>query len=112
MLSTGRWPVKSVKFLLNLLKNAEANAEAKGLETEELLIKNICINQAPKTRRRTYRAHGRINPYQGHPCHIEIHLAEPAAEVPKGDSSALQPRLNRRQLAQRRSIAARSTTTA
>ncbi|PWN92502.1 putative RPL17A-ribosomal protein L17.e [Acaromyces ingoldii] len=108
----GRWPVKSVKFLLNLLKNAEANAEAKGLETEELLIKNICINQAPKTRRRTYRAHGRINPYQGHPCHIEIHLAEPAAEVPKGDSSALQPRLNRRQLAQRRSIAARSTTTA
>ena len=25
-----------------------------------------------KTRRRTYRAHGRINPYQGHPCHIEV----------------------------------------
>lgn len=70
----GRWPIKSVKFLLNLLKNAEANAEGKGLETEELLIKNIVVNQAPKTHRRTYRAHGRINPYKGHPCHIEVHL--------------------------------------
>lgn len=70
----GRWPVKSAKFLLNLLKNAEANAEAKQLDTEELYIHNIVVNQAPKTHRRTYRAHGRINPYQGHPCHVEIHL--------------------------------------
>lgn len=73
-LTTGRWPVKSAKFMLNLLKNAEANAGAKDLETEELWIHNIVVNQAPKTHRRTYRAHGRINPYQGHPCHIEVHL--------------------------------------
>lgn len=104
----GRWPVKSVKFVLDLLKNAEANAEAKGLSTEDLEIRNICINQAPKTRRRTYRAHGRINPYQGHPCHIEIHLAEAAAEVPKADSSDLVRVANKRQLAQRRIAAARS----
>lgn len=101
----GRWPVKSVKFLLNLLKNAEANAEGKGLETEELVIRNIVVNQAPKTHRRTYRAHGRINPYQGHPCHIEIHLAEPTAEVPKADKASLVPRLNRRQLARQRQLA-------
>jgi large subunit ribosomal protein L17e len=25
----GRWPVKSVKFILDLLKNAESNAEVK-----------------------------------------------------------------------------------
>jgi large subunit ribosomal protein L17e len=43
----GRWPEKSVRFILNLLKNAEANAEAKDLEKDELLIKNIVVQQAP-----------------------------------------------------------------
>ncbi|KAI3480578.1 hypothetical protein L1887_57298 [Cichorium endivia] len=104
-----RWPVKSVKFLLALLKNAESNAEAKGLDTEELIIRNIVIQQAPKTRRRTYRAHGRINPYEGHPIHAEILLAEPAAQVPKAASSDLTVRLNKRQLAQKRITAARAT---
>ena len=28
----GRWPVKSVKFLRELLKNAESNAEAKDMD--------------------------------------------------------------------------------
>lgn len=28
-------------------------------------VSDIQVQQAPKTRRRTYRAHGRINPYQG-----------------------------------------------
>lgn len=111
-ITSGRWPVKSVKFVLSLLKNAEANAEAKGLATEDLEIRNICINQAPKTRRRTYRAHGRINPYQGHPCHIEIHLAEPAAEVPKASEGALARPANKRQLAQRRVAASRAQITA
>ena len=54
----GRWPVKSVKFITDLLKNAESNAEAKGLNVEELYISSIIVNHAPKHRRRTYRAHG------------------------------------------------------
>lgn len=58
-----RWPVKSAEFLLSLLKNAEANADTKGLDTANLIVKHIQVNQAPKQRRRTYRAHGRINPY-------------------------------------------------
>lgn len=60
----GRWPVKSAKFLHRLLKNAESNAGVNELDIEDLFIKSIIVNQAPKTRRRTYRAHGRINPYQ------------------------------------------------
>jgi di/tricarboxylate transporter len=43
----GRWPVKSVKFITGLLKNAEANADAKNLELEELFVKNIVVQQAP-----------------------------------------------------------------
>lgn len=61
--SKARWPVKSAEFLLSLLKNAEANADTKGLDTSNLIVKHIQVNQAPKQRRRTYRAHGRINPY-------------------------------------------------
>merc|ERR1711894_57692 len=72
----GRWPKKSAEFLLQLLKNAESNAEYKGLDTDHLVIEHIQVNRAPKMRRRTYRAHGRINPYMSSPCHIEVILAE------------------------------------
>ena len=64
MIFTGRWPKKSAKMLSQLLKNAQSNAVVNELEEEDLYIKSINVNQAPKTRRRTYRAHGRINPYQ------------------------------------------------
>lgn len=57
---SGRWPEKSVRFITRLLKNAESNADAKDLAVDELVIRNIVVNQAPKTRRRTYRAHGRM----------------------------------------------------
>merc|ERR1712241_958312 len=72
----GRWPKKSAEFLLQMLKNAESNAEFKGLDTDHLVIDHIQVNRAPKMRRRTYRAHGRINPYMSSPCHIEICLVE------------------------------------
>ncbi|KAF9649395.1 60S ribosomal protein L17 L23 [Thelephora ganbajun] len=109
----GRWPDKSVKFILRLLKNAEANADSKSLEPEELYIKNIVVQQAPKTRRRTYRAHGRINPYQGHPCHVEVILSVGDEEVERSkDLDGLEkPRLiglNRRQVARKRIEAARA----
>ena len=58
--SKARWPVKSAEILIGLLKNAEANADTKGLDTSNLIIKHIQVNQAPKQRRRTYRAHGRV----------------------------------------------------
>ena len=72
----GRWPKKSAEFLLHLLKNAESNAEFKGLDPDHLVIDHILVNRAPKMRRRTYRAHGRINPYMSSPCHIEVVLLE------------------------------------
>jgi len=81
--SKARWPVKSAEFLLSLLKNAEANADTKGLDTGNLIVKHIQVNQAPKQRRRTYRAHGRINPYMSNPCHIELILTEADEEVKK-----------------------------
>ena len=75
--SRARWPVKSAEFLLGLLKNAEANADTKGLDTSSLIVKHIQVNQAPKQRRRTYRAHGRVRatsslPLIFHPIFLEF----------------------------------------
>ncbi|KAJ1329187.1 large subunit ribosomal protein L17e [Microdochium nivale] len=81
-----RWPVKSAEHLLGLLKNAESNADAKGLDTSNLVVKHIQVNQAPKQRRRTYRAHGRINPYMSNPCHIELILTEGEEVVQKSEA--------------------------
>ena len=41
------------------------------------------MNKAPKMRCRTYRAHGRINPYMGSPCRSEMILTEKEQIVPK-----------------------------
>ncbi|KAI0695982.1 60S ribosomal protein L17/L23, partial [Cytidiella melzeri] len=109
----GRWPEKSVKFITRLLKNAESNADAKNLDVEDLFIKSIVVQQAPKTRRRTYRAHGRINPYQGHPCHVEIILSSSDSEVQRAKDKDVVAKssfdgLNRRQVARRRIEAGRA----
>ena len=44
----GRWPKKSAEFLLHTLKNAESNAELKGLDEDSLVIEHIQVNKAPK----------------------------------------------------------------
>ena len=40
------------------------------------------MNQAPRGRRRTYRAHGRINAYMSSPSHIEVILEDKSGDVP------------------------------
>merc|ERR1712167_60793 len=75
-----RWPKKSAQFVLNLLLNAEANAEHKSLDIDKLFIAHIQVNRAQQ-RRRTYRAHGRINPYMSSPCHVEVILSQKEATV-------------------------------
>ena len=82
-MTKGRWPQKSIKIVLDLIKNATANAETKGLKKEKLIIKRATVNQAMKGRRRTYRAHGRINAYLSSNCHVEILLEEEKDKVKK-----------------------------
>src|SRR3546814_8564274 len=56
-----RWPEKSCEHLLNLLKNAEANASAKNLDLDIVKIVPIQVNETPKMHPQTYRPHGRID---------------------------------------------------
>eukprot|EP01130_Rhizamoeba_saxonica_P000217 TRINITY_DN10207_c0_g1_i1.p1 TRINITY_DN10207_c0_g1~~TRINITY_DN10207_c0_g1_i1.p1 ORF type:complete len:175 (-),score=35.95 TRINITY_DN10207_c0_g1_i1:55-579(-) len=86
-----RFPKKSCEFLLNLLENAESNAEYQNLDPELLQVVHIQVNRAPKMRRRTYRAHGRINPFMCSPSHIELILTEKEDSVarPTAGSGAI-----------------------
>ncbi|XP_060622763.2 large ribosomal subunit protein uL22-like [Anolis sagrei] len=86
----GHWPKKSAEFLLHMLKNAESNAELKGLDVDSLVIEHIQVNKALKMCRRTYRAHGRINPYMNSPCHIEMILTEKEQIVLKPEEEVAQ----------------------
>lgn len=104
-----RWPAKSVNFIKDLLRNAQSNAEVKGLDVSKLKISNIQVNQAPKQRRRTYRAHGRINAYQSSPSHIEIILTEvdeAVAKAPEDKKMRLNSRQKGRLVSQKRLTAA------
>lgn len=58
---------------------------------ENLIVSHIQVQQAPKHRRRTYRAHGRIGPYMSSPCHIELIVSEKQDVVPKGSLVTRKP---------------------
>ncbi|XP_036012036.1 60S ribosomal protein L17-like [Mus musculus] len=86
----GRWPKRTAELLLHTLKNAESNAELKGLGVDSLVIEHIQVNKTPKMRRRPYRAHGRINPCMSSPCHTEMILTEKEQIIPKPEEEAAQ----------------------
>merc|ERR1712077_48034 len=106
--SQGRWPKKSTEFLLHLLKNAESNAEYKGLDADHLVIDHIQVNRAPKMRRRTYRAHGRINPYMSSPCHIELCLVEKEGAFAKSAGEPERKKVSQKKLKKQKLMADRS----
>merc|ERR1712029_669745 len=94
----GRWPKKSAEFLLQMLKNAESNAEFRGLDTDHLVIDHVQVNRAPKMRRRTYRAHGRIGPYMSSPCHVEMILVEKEQAIAKPDEEGAPKKVSQKKL--------------
>jgi len=102
----GRFPEKSVRHLQDLLTNAESNAEMKSLETDNLYISHIQVNQAQHGRRRTYRAHGRINAYMSSPCHVEVILTDKEESVKKPDEaeSKAPQKKTKKQLAKERRL--------
>merc|ERR1712125_98719 len=95
-------PVKLAKILIDLLKNAESNAEFKNLDTDSLTVQHIQVNPAQQGRRRTYRAHGRINPYMSCPCHVEMILQEKEETVEKAEDDTKPKKFTKKQIAKRK----------
>ena len=73
---TGRYPVKAAKQILDIIKNAEANAEYKGLDTENLKIMHISSHKGYVIRGWTPRAFGRASPFNTPTTHVQIILGE------------------------------------
>ena len=68
----------------------QSNAEFKGLEVNSLVVEYIQVNKARKMPCRIYRAHGRIDPYVGYPCPMEMTLTEKKQIVPKPEEETAQ----------------------
>ena len=61
------------------------------------------VNRAPYMRRRTYRAHGRINPYMSSPCHLEVILSEKEDVVSKvKDDEPTKKKVSKKKLARQK----------
>ena len=61
------------------------------------------VNRAPYMRRRTYRAHGRINPYMSTPCHLEVILGEKEDVVSKvKDDEPSKKKVSKKKLARQK----------
>lgn len=71
------------------------------------MIEHILVQRARQMRRRTYRAHGRINPFMSSPCHIEVILAEKEQVVSKAQDEPIKKKVSKKKLARQKLMAAR-----
>lgn len=72
----GRFPQKAASAILEIIKNAEANAEYKGLESERMKIKHISTKTGMVRRSIFPRAYGRATPKRRESVTVEIVLEE------------------------------------
>jgi len=70
-MASGRYPVKACGEILNLLNSAQANAESRGLSTDDLVVKHIVANKGPNVGR-----FGRQRGRKAKRTHVEIILTE------------------------------------
>ena len=72
----GKYPVKAATEILKVVRNAESNAEFKGLDIERLRIIHASAYPGIKLKRAIPRAFGRSSPKNRSLTHVEIVLEE------------------------------------
>jgi large subunit ribosomal protein L22 len=75
-MAAGRYPVSASKEILKVLKNAESNAEYKGLEPANMFITHAAIQRGRVIHGFMPRARGRATPKDTETVNIEIILSE------------------------------------
>ena len=75
---SGGHPVKASQFILKILRNAEANADNKGLDIDRLRIVHSAAHRGRTYKAFIERAFGRSTPYFENTSHVEIVLEEVA----------------------------------
>ena len=73
---SGRYPVRAAEKILEVLANAESNAEFKGLDTERMKIIHACSHRGMVVKRFFTRAHGSSSPKYKVLTHVEIAIEE------------------------------------
>lgn len=74
--AAGRYPVKAANEVLHVLQNAEANAEYRGMDTENLKIIHISSHRGYIIRGYIPRAFGRATPFNTPTTHLQVVLGE------------------------------------
>jgi large subunit ribosomal protein L22 len=74
----GGHPVKASSYIIRVLKNAEANADNKGLDIDRLRVTHAVTHRGRIYKQYLERAFGRSSAYFEHTSHIEIVLEEVA----------------------------------
>jgi len=72
----GGYPEKATKHILEVLKNAENNAEYKGLDPDNMFIMHSAANRGRQLKGRMPRAHGRSTEWNEQTTSIEIIIKE------------------------------------
>lgn len=72
----GRYPVKAARAFLELINNAEANAEFKSLNMDTLVVKHIAASKGRMIKKYTPKAYGRAGANFKDLINLEIVLEE------------------------------------
>jgi len=75
-MAAGRYPVNASKEFLKILKNAESNAEYKGLEPSQMYISHTVVQRGRVIHGIIPRARGRATPKNTDTVNIEMVLSE------------------------------------
>ncbi|WP_410508998.1 50S ribosomal protein L22 [Methanosarcina hadiensis] len=75
-MAAGRYPISASKEILKVLKNAESNAEYKGLEPANMYITHAAIQRGRVIHGFMPRARGRASPKDTETVNIEMILSE------------------------------------
>ena len=73
-------PRKAARMIEKVLKSAIANAEQKGLDPEELIVKRAYVDEGPTMKRVKPRAMGRANVIRRRICHITVVVGKPESK--------------------------------
>ena len=74
--AAGGHPVRASQEILKVLKNAESNADNKGLDIDRLRIMHAATHRGRTYKQYMERAFGRNSPYNEYTSHVEIIVEE------------------------------------
>jgi large subunit ribosomal protein L22 len=72
----GRFPIKVAEQVLQVLTNAEANAEYEGMDTDNLVVTVAACSRGTINKSHMPRAHGRSTAWNEQTTNVEIVLTE------------------------------------